>query len=497
MRRHFRWIWPALLGLSSVAQAADEIHWTMTGPQSATFDWRGSDATLRYGLTASYGSTVTGYTPSPLPFSSSGPFWEAPVSGLNPGVTYHYSVAGGPDHTFHTLPPPDARFTIYVEGDLGDSVGFSRFAAVQSLVAVGPSFVLVLGDLTYANLNGQASVDRHFNGVMKWSQDAAYMPIWGNHDWDSGDDLRNYKGRFAFPNPQTSPGAPSQGCCGEDWYWFDAGNTRFIAYPEPYGSARSDWATKAQALMDAAQQNPSIHFIVTFGHRPAYSSGFHAGESSLKTYLDQLGDTHSKYVLNLNGHSHDYERSYPQHGVTHVTVGIGGAGLEEESGSCWWTGGCPPPSWSAYRAFHHGALRLQFSPNAIVADAICGPPGDTGGNRNDITCAPGETFDSFVLGSATAVGWPITSVAGLSLEEIRPNPSLSHSVVTFRLADAHPARLELIDVAGRMVTKREIGALGPGPHSLEMEWGGVTPGVYWLRLMQNGSEAARKLTVLR
>jgi hypothetical protein len=132
-----------------------------------------------------------------------------------------------------------------------------------------------------------------------------------------------------------------------------------------------------------------------------------------------------------------------------------------------------------------------------VADAICGPPGDTGDNRNDITCTPGETFDSFVIGSATAVGWPLTSAAGLSLEEIRPNPSLSHSVVTFRLADAHPARLELVDVAGRLITRREVGALGPGPHSVEMKWGGVTPGVYWLRLMQNDREAARRLTVLR
>src|SRR4029079_1275589 len=100
-----------------------------------------------------------------------------------------------------------------------------------------PDLVLMLGDLTYGNAHGQSHVDQHFNDVMAWSQDVPYMPIWGNHEYDPGDDFRNYKGRFDLPNPQTSPGAPSMGCCGEDWYWFDYGNARFIAYPEPYTGA--------------------------------------------------------------------------------------------------------------------------------------------------------------------------------------------------------------------------------------------------------------------
>ena len=222
---------------------------------------------------------------------------------------------------------------------------YPRVAQVQSQIAAGaPLFVLMLGDLTYGNDHGQASVGQHFNDVMVWSQDAAYMPAWGNHEWDSsGDDLRNYKGRFNLPNPQTSPGSPAVSCCGEDWYWFDCGSTRFIAYPEPFSGGWSDWNTRARTIIDTAQVNPQIRFIVTFGHRPAYSSGQHSGDSSLKAYLDALGATHSKYVLNLNGHSHDYERTKPQGGVTHVTVGIGGSTLEED-GACLWAGGCAPPS---------------------------------------------------------------------------------------------------------------------------------------------------------
>jgi hypothetical protein len=387
--------------LSRPGFAADEIHYTLTGPTSVTFDWRGTDASMRYGFTTSYGKTATGMTPSPLPFSSAGPFWEARLTGLLPDTPYHYSIGGGADRVFHTQPGPNNSFTVYAEADVGDSVTYPRVPIVQSLIAAGaPAFTLVVGDLTYGDDDGQAVVDQHFNDVMAWSRESAYMPAWGNHEWNkSTDDLRNYKGRFDLPNPQASPGAPSAGCCGEDWYWFDTGGVRFIAYPEPYtGATWSDWDVHAKTLMDQAQADTSIHFIVTFGHRPAYSSGYHSGDPELQGYMDALGAAHSKYVLNLNGHSHDYERSYPQHGVTHTTIGIGGSTLEELSGSCLYSI-CPPPAWSAFRAYHHGALRLAISRDRIHGEAICGPPGDTGANKNDITCTLGDVFDAWTVGA--------------------------------------------------------------------------------------------------
>ena len=374
---------------AAAAQAgADEIHWTFTGPTSVTFDWRGADPTIRYGLTTGYGLSVTAVAPSPMPFSSSGPFWEARLTGLRPGTVYHYSIGKAPDHCFRTMPAAGENFVVYVEGDIGDTSNYSRVGAVQSLIARGaPAFVLGVGDLTYGNANGQAAVDNHFNNVMDWALEAAYMPAWGNHEWDSsGDDLRNYKGRFDLPNPQTSPGAPIAGCCGEDWYWFDCGGVRFIAYPEPFTSATwPDWATRVRALMDAAQADPTIRFIVTFGHRPALSSGWHPGDPGLLASLLGLGASHSKYVLTLNGHSHNYERSVPQSGITLVTAGIGGSSLEQANGPCPWPGGCPAPPWCAFRALHHGALRLRFGQASILGDAICGPPGSPGGsNANDI-----------------------------------------------------------------------------------------------------------------
>ena len=386
------------MGEQSSECNADEIHWTITGPRSVTFDWRGTAADIRYGNTIHYGSAANGETPTPLPFSSPGPFHQAALTGLKSNTLYHYSIGSCPDHTFRTPPPPgSSNFTIDAEGDIGASNKYQDVVPDQQLiVAKPPALVLVLGDLTYANPNGQPSVDQHFNDMMVWSQDTPYMPAWGNHEWDQQqyDDLRNYKGRFGLPHPETSPGAPSLGCCGQDWSWFDYGNARFIAYPEPYSPETwSDWYAKANRLMDQAQHDPAITFIVTFGHRAPYTSGYHRSDTDLRHDIARLAKAHSKYVLNVNGHSHDYERSYPEDGVVSVTAGIGGSELEEGDTACLFRV-CPKPARSAFRAMHFGVLQINFSPTKIQGSYICGP---AGGGKNDITCAPGSVVDHFTI----------------------------------------------------------------------------------------------------
>src|ERR1035437_1317648 len=90
---------------------ADEIHWTITGLTSVTFDWRGDEDKIRYGATIGYGQTGTGNIPKPLPFSSAGPFRQAPLTALTPNALYHYSIGTCPDHTFRTpFPPGSANF---------------------------------------------------------------------------------------------------------------------------------------------------------------------------------------------------------------------------------------------------------------------------------------------------------------------------------------------------------------------------------------------------
>jgi calcineurin-like phosphoesterase family protein len=361
---------------------ARELHYTYAGPSAVTFDWAGTAQVLHYGRTASYGATIRAHAPPVKPFSSAGPFWEATINGLKPGRSYRYSV--GPIRSvFRT--PPVGPFRFDFEADVGAS---DAVLPTQNQIAADkPAFTIVAGDLTYGNDDGQAAVDRHFDDVMVWSRRAAYVPAWGNHEWDSSsDDLRNYKGRFTMPHAQAAVGAPARGCCGDDWGWFDAGGVRFISYPEPYTDATwPDWGKRAAAVMAAAETNPRIHFIVTFGHRPAYSTGYHPGDTSLASVLNGLGDRFSKYVLNLNGHSHDYERFNPIHHVVHITAGGGGADLEP------WSSG--KDRRDAFRALHLEHLRVDVTQSQIRIQTVCGPSS----SAQDLSCRPGSVIDSYAI----------------------------------------------------------------------------------------------------
>ncbi len=382
---------------TQVAEESHEVHFTYTAPDAVTFDWRGSGSTLRYWAKDLPPRTVTAHPPHPMPTSAPGPWQEAIADQLVPGLEYLYEV-GHPvrpvPRTFRApLEPGASDFVFAAVGDMGDDAGQPAAAGVHRDIRLAdPSFVLALGDLSYADLKTQAAVDRHFEDVMIWSQRAAYMPVWGNHEWENPqrDDLRNYKGRFALPHAAASPGAPTAGCCGEDWYWFDFGCVRFIIYPEPYTpDTWIDWAERARPLFAAAETDAKIQFVITAGHRPAYSSGHHAGDPQLRAILDGFGQRFKKYVLNLNGHSHVYERSKPQAHVVHVTAGTGGGSLEHAATSCLWSD-CQAPPFTAYRAIHHAFLKVSVRATEIAIEAICGPaaPGD-----EDIHCAEGEIID--------------------------------------------------------------------------------------------------------
>jgi hypothetical protein len=377
-----------------------QVHYTFTAPDAVTFDWRGSDATVRFWAKNIEPRTVQARRPVPLPWSSSGPWQEAVLDGLRPGVEYTYEV-GHPvrPQTLSFRAPPAAGaigFTFAAVGDMGASTTWPSAAIVSRMIArADPSFVIGLGDLTYADDGTQADADRHFDDVMAWSRRAAYMPLWGNHEWESSrDDLANYKGRFALPHAAASPGAPAAGCCGKDWYWFDQGAVRFIVYPEPYTKETwPDWALKVEPLFAEAEADPELSYIVTAGHRPAYSSGHHGGDPQLRAILDGFGKRFGKYVLNLAGHAHAYERTKPQAHVVHVTAGIGGGALEHAATKCLWAD-CKAPAYSAFRAIHHGFLKLQVKADGITLEAICAGALPA---EDDIHCADGEIMDETLI----------------------------------------------------------------------------------------------------
>ena len=89
-------------------------------------------------------------------------------------------------------------------------------------------------------------------------------------------------------------------------------------------------------------------------------------------------------------------------------------------------------------------------------------------------------------------GAPIPPPRVLALDPVRPNPASSSLSVSCWLTGRGTARLDLVDVAGRLVRRIDLGQPGAGHYVTPMRMpGDLSAGLYWLRL----AEADR--TVLR
>ena len=119
-----------------------------------------------------------------------------------------------------------------------------------------------------------------------------------------------------------------------------------------------------------------------------------------------------------------------------------------------------------------GPLATGLPPIQIVfeQDSLAGPPGDPGG-------------------------------AGLALAPPAPNPARSATHLAVSLAGAGPARVEVLDLAGRRVRALAAGPLPAG--ITELDWdlrdsGGrrVAAGLYLVRVVAAGATATRRIVVL-
>jgi len=103
--------------------------------------------------------------------------------------------------------------------------------------------------------------------------------------------------------------------------------------------------------------------------------------------------------------------------------------------------------------------------------------------------------DTIVAGSTTAVALEDLGPR-LAIGRLWPNPGPGIAHLSFSLAAAAPASLEMFDVSGRRVWSREVGDLGAGAH--EVALGRDLPtGIYAIRLHQSGRTVGSRMTILR
>jgi hypothetical protein len=423
---------PALAG--NGPDTVDEIHASF-GDDAGTsmwVGWRGAASVVNYGTDTSYGQSAAPTVNAVTPVDIAGPFEHVLLTGLSPGTVYHYQIDQGADHQFETAPGGD-----FTWDDIGDTAStYDSYNAVTGtgcnptwmgavwaqIAAELPDFVSHGGDISYANDCGVGAVHQFYEDIEPIATMRAWQQSWGNHEYGPPtstsppgtprDSMANYKGRLYLANPHTvpddtsgqvsAPGCPSaanpavNGCRGGDWGYYTVGHVLIIEYPEPWSTAQTAWGPQADALMAQAEADPNVMFIVTTGHRPAYSGASSAVDPALKTVLDGLGDKYSpaarpdgKYVLNIAHHVHGGEVFAPQHGVVQITNG--GGGTEESKFKATAPG-------SVFHTSHFEHLHVTLSGASMRVDMICGPPWP--GKPTTNACSQGGVLYS------TTFSWP-------------------------------------------------------------------------------------------
>jgi hypothetical protein len=117
---------------------------------------------------------------------------------------------------------------------------------------------------------------------------------------------------------------------------------------------------------------------------------------------------------------------------------------------------------------------------------------DANGNVEGAPASPdAQTFSSVAVGDPR-VAWT------LGLAGAVPNPARGQVWASIVLANAAPATLELMDVAGRRVFRREVGALGAGPHVVPIAaQPTLRAGLYFLRLSQGPQVLHARVALIR
>ncbi|HTV99682.1 MAG TPA: metallophosphoesterase family protein [Streptosporangiaceae bacterium] len=302
--------------------------------------------------------------------------YHAQITGLAPDTGYSYTVTADNDSspapfsaTFRTAPRGRAPFRFTSFGDLATpntqwvlSYGQSAYA-VAAVESFSPLFHLLNGDLCYADLNPtvQPEVWRDFgNNNQSSAANRAWMPCPGNHEVEFNNGPQGFT---SYLTRYTLPDNGERWFRGR-WYSFRVGSVLFISldaddvvyqdagafvagpaaltpvastgnppiepgtsfYIHGYsGGAQTAWLERT---LRSARSDPSIDWIVAQMHQIACTSSVTGNGSDLGIRQQWL-PLFDRYQVDLvlNGHDHDYERSFPCRGFDNL------AGTEVATGA--------------------------------------------------------------------------------------------------------------------------------------------------------------------
>ncbi len=272
---------------------------------SATIAWRTGTAeigVLEWGADTGYGSTAADTIPTTD--------HRFDLAGLGSSPSFHYRIhlaanddvsTVGPalaDHEVRLAPPdPATPFRMAAVGDSG--AGSAEESGIEAEIeAADPELVLHTGDIAYGRGSNEQVETRFLDPYATLLDHVPLYASLGNHDVETGNGAP-LLAAVALPTNSTDGSS--------HFYSFDWGPVHAVALDSNAslapGGAQLTW-------LDADLGASRAVWKIVFFHHPPYSSSKHGSNLAIRDALTPVLDRHHVDLV-LNGHDHDYERSFP------------------------------------------------------------------------------------------------------------------------------------------------------------------------------------------
>ncbi|MUT66915.1 metallophosphoesterase family protein [Paenibacillus sp. NEAU-GSW1] len=242
---------------------------------------------------------------------------RAEATGLKPGTEYTYRVGDGKEGgwskaaTFRTASALSANEAVTFI-NVTDSQGTTRHDfklwgnTLNKAFQLFPdaAFIVHNGDLTEDPIR-EESWTAFFEQPQKWLTSVPLMPVTGNHDEVDGDSS-------IFSSHFNVPANGAEGSNEGTTYSFDYGNVHFVMLnTESNIKGQTEWLRQNLSRSDKQWTIVSIH-------RGAYGGNMYKKIKEWVKIFDEYG-----VDLVLQGHNHEYSRSFPLRGGDIVRDGEG------------------------------------------------------------------------------------------------------------------------------------------------------------------------------
>ncbi len=461
--------------VQNVGQTEATIMWRTSSPMAQTL-YYGEGETFDRWLTEDISSTTH----------------EIRLTGLRPGTTYRYQLAGvtlsaAPPLSFRTDPGRGGKFfSFFVTADIGENIPDQahqqQTAAMILQQTPAAALGLLAGDIVYPDGDSD-DYDEHL--MIPWRDVFSRTCVWpalGNHDWMS-DPERNFVREWSLPN-------------NEHYYSFDYGNAHFIALDSQNGNLYDQANQIAWLEQDLARANGATWTFVFF-HHPMITCTYKGHELDLAIALMPLFERYGVDVV-FNGHAHTYERLYPFRGGVPVDMSmdphyvdptgviyiVSGAGGSVKNNA--------PTSRCGANVFFLDE-RILFTQVHVLDNAVV---------ILAIDSATGAVLDAMsILKHLTTAELSVSPPRPRLLHNL-PNPFNPATTIAFDIPVESLVRLDVYRADGRWITNLASGLRAPGSHRIL--WNGrdhsgtlLPTGIYVATLRAGTLATSVKMTLLR